>query len=59
MLWELCILWNIWVCDGKRHDALHDQTDYTKTESDLGGTVDSWVGMKPFNFCRHLILEIE
>ena len=46
MLWELCTLWNIWVCYGKQHDTLHNQTDYTKTESDLGGTVDSWVCVK-------------
>lgn len=46
MLWELCTLWNIWVCYGKQHDTLHNQTDYTKKESDLGGTVDSWVCVK-------------
>ena len=46
MLWELCTLCNIWVCYGKQHDTLHNQTDYTKTESDLGGTVDSWVCVK-------------
>lgn len=46
MLWELCTLWNIWFCYGKQHDTLHNQTDYTKKESDLGGTVDSWVCVK-------------
>lgn len=46
MLWELCTLWNIWVCYGKQHDTLHNQTDYTKTASDLGETVDSWVCVK-------------
>lgn len=46
MLWELCTLWNIWVCYGKQHDALRNQTDYTKTQSDMVGTVDSWVCVK-------------
>lgn len=52
MLWELCSLWNIWVCSGKQQDALQNQTGDSRTEPHLEGPwAPGQVGNCSFSFC--------